>query len=579
MVASLFEQRVLATLPRKPERILTDNGAEFVSWEFEQVLQKYAIHHIFCTPYHPQSNGAVERSNQTVIQLLRGLCDGEISWVKQLAQAVMVYNHTWHRAIAMTPSECLLSRSYQHSHIPWVDQRTSTYWKEGHPFFAPYALHDLVLKREPPHGHLTGNKLAPKYSGPYEIVKVHPNKVAYEVMREGLALRAHYTQLKPYITTPKYLEGYGLTHYQEDGPNEVIDTVSDQGVDYEEGYTTDESEACDLSASPDNSGVGYLSGRPLITKGDDLETSLDDSHSSCSERVDPRESVSGYIKALARVWDGPGGILRSPTPALADAPSLTCCDTGRTGLANTGLSPVVERVDQSHRSVAGSGDSAQVNTPDQEILEGEDLDLLLDSVINILEQQESQLAALEVGSPLAHIPETLDGCISEGVAELSPSEAEDNALQGLVLSQGVPDLFSTSGSPSSTTPQQLGDRSTSNEAELAMDFCGFQPDAPAPSITCLHQLQSRELLARLSPVKDELRVARTTLENYKREVRQKRYHILTRYRSSLATELRGSPVVGSGSSSVQGLPSPLVSSGVARRMHTRSQGPVQELTD
>ena len=59
-------------------------------------------------------------------------------------------------------------------------------------------------------------------------------------------------------------------------------------------------------------------------------------------------------------------------------PLLSCCDTGRTGLANTGLSPVVEWVDQSHCSVAGSSDSAQVNTPDQEILEGEDLNLLLE---------------------------------------------------------------------------------------------------------------------------------------------------------------------------------------------------------
>ena len=67
LVASLFEERVLAALPRKPERILTDNGSEFNSGEFKHVLQRYDIHHIFCTPYHPQSNGAVERSNQTVI--------------------------------------------------------------------------------------------------------------------------------------------------------------------------------------------------------------------------------------------------------------------------------------------------------------------------------------------------------------------------------------------------------------------------------------------------------------------------------------------------------------------------------
>ena len=49
-----------------------------------------------------------------------------------------------------------------------------------------------------------------------------------------------------------------------------METASDQGEDYEKGYTTDGSEAGDL-----------------ITKGNDHETSLDDSLSSCSERADP----------------------------------------------------------------------------------------------------------------------------------------------------------------------------------------------------------------------------------------------------------------------------------------------------
>ena len=115
-------------------------------------------------------------------------------------------------------------------------------------------------------------------------------------------------------------------------------------------------------------------------------------------------------------------------------------------------------MDPSHCSVVGTSDAAQVITQDQEILNGEDLQflyLLLDSIINFLEQQESQLAAFELGSTLAHIPDTLNDCTLEDVAESSHSGAADSVLQSLALSQGVPTLFSTSGSLSSTTHQQI----------------------------------------------------------------------------------------------------------------------------
>ena len=46
-----------------PEEIVSDNGPQFVSKEFETFLNKNGIRHVRSSPYHPQSNGKIERSH------------------------------------------------------------------------------------------------------------------------------------------------------------------------------------------------------------------------------------------------------------------------------------------------------------------------------------------------------------------------------------------------------------------------------------------------------------------------------------------------------------------------------------
>ncbi|MEL7341858.1 MAG: DDE-type integrase/transposase/recombinase, partial [Bacteroidota bacterium] len=111
-IASVFEDQVLPSLPRKPERILSDNGGEFAGAVFNNMLRKYGIGHTFSTPEMPSCNGAVERLNRTLIQMLRcNLGDGG-EWDDRLTQVLLDYNHLPHSALNMSPSDFLLKNPH-----------------------------------------------------------------------------------------------------------------------------------------------------------------------------------------------------------------------------------------------------------------------------------------------------------------------------------------------------------------------------------------------------------------------------------------------------------------------------------
>ena len=68
-------EKILYSNPKLPNKILTDNGLEFS--QLSEFCEKYHIKHAKSPPYHPQTNGAVERANQTLKQ--RIFADGPTS--------------------------------------------------------------------------------------------------------------------------------------------------------------------------------------------------------------------------------------------------------------------------------------------------------------------------------------------------------------------------------------------------------------------------------------------------------------------------------------------------------------------
>ena len=93
-------------LPRHgaPQVIITDNGSEFKGKPFAEWLKGHAIEHRTTTPYHPQSNGKIERLNRTLKAMLRKLVNGDRSnWEEKLGTALMAYRTNVSSVTHFTP--------------------------------------------------------------------------------------------------------------------------------------------------------------------------------------------------------------------------------------------------------------------------------------------------------------------------------------------------------------------------------------------------------------------------------------------------------------------------------------------
>ena len=206
LVAKIMEEKILTSLTAKPEKILSDNGKEFKAREFEQLLISYGIKHIYSTPYKPSSNGAVERVNRTIIQILKGLVNSPTDWDKELPRTLMIYNNTLHAENKKSPSDCLLETAHRVHQSPVVSQDIQKRWKDGNPNFEPFRKGDKVLIKIQKVGDMVQHKLTETFEGPYIIKKVFPNELTYQIATEtGQTKKAHYTQLKRFKQSPEYL--------------------------------------------------------------------------------------------------------------------------------------------------------------------------------------------------------------------------------------------------------------------------------------------------------------------------------------------------------------------------------------
>ena len=100
-----------------PEQLVSDNGPQFTSSEFELCMRANGIKHIRTSPYHPASNGEAERFVQTFKHAMRAGEKDEGFLSYKLAKFLFSYQTTPHATTGISPAELFMKHAYA---LDWI---------------------------------------------------------------------------------------------------------------------------------------------------------------------------------------------------------------------------------------------------------------------------------------------------------------------------------------------------------------------------------------------------------------------------------------------------------------------------
>jgi putative transposase len=87
----LIVQRALERFPGEHPRLISDNGPQFVSRDFEAFIREAQMKHVRTSPYYPQSNGKVERFYKTYRGELRFDDPATVEEAREATERIVSY--------------------------------------------------------------------------------------------------------------------------------------------------------------------------------------------------------------------------------------------------------------------------------------------------------------------------------------------------------------------------------------------------------------------------------------------------------------------------------------------------------
>lgn len=119
IMPSMSSEAVIASLRKifasqgLPDILVTDNGRNFTSREFNSFLKNNGIKHLYSPPYHPASNGQIERAIQTFKNKLKKISDESRPWSEKLPKTLYALRTVPNSCTNKTPAEMLNGRRYR----------------------------------------------------------------------------------------------------------------------------------------------------------------------------------------------------------------------------------------------------------------------------------------------------------------------------------------------------------------------------------------------------------------------------------------------------------------------------------
>ena len=212
-----------------PAIILSDQGSHFKNQLMENIQHLIGYNHIFSTPYHPQTNGIVERFNATFIPQLAKLQDTQHNnWDEYLQAVVFAYNTGVHKTTKYSPFELLYGRV---ARLPVTIRPVSFSFTRPNDYFEQlrktlrifhqathsnirqqqvhskqaydrnrsdphYSIGDLILTRI----HGKRGKLDPKFSSiPKKVTRVHHPTYEVQDIETNITSKVHVNDIRPLL--------------------------------------------------------------------------------------------------------------------------------------------------------------------------------------------------------------------------------------------------------------------------------------------------------------------------------------------------------------------------------------------
>jgi hypothetical protein len=100
----------------------SDQGREFVNSVMSSLIEKTNAVHRISTAYHPQTNGLVERFNQTIQQMILKICnEDQNDWDIFLPELLFSYRTMVHKTTKQTPFSVMFGRPFSGIEQPSID--------------------------------------------------------------------------------------------------------------------------------------------------------------------------------------------------------------------------------------------------------------------------------------------------------------------------------------------------------------------------------------------------------------------------------------------------------------------------